>query len=125
VSRRLGRALEGGAGLALAMAVSGLLLLPVAGLQAASDVVAHPATLGAVAAVALLSAAIPLLFEFLALRSMPARQYGVLVAIEPVVATVVGATLLADLIDLRAWIAIVLISLASVGVALFSKPDGK
>ena len=125
VSRRLGRALEGGAGLALAMAVSGLLLLPVAGLQAASDVVAHPATLGAVAGVALLSAAIPLLFEFLALRSMPARQYGVLVAVEPVVATVVGAALLADVIDLRAWIAIVLITLASVGVALLSKPDGK
>jgi inner membrane transporter RhtA len=125
VSRRLGRALEGGAGLALAMAVSGLLLLPLAGLQAASDVVAHPATLGAVAGVALLSAAIPLLFEFLALRSMPARQYGVLVAVEPVVATVVGAALLADVIDLRAWIAIVLITLASVGVALLSKPDGK
>lgn len=125
VSRRVGRALEGGAGLALAIAVSGLLLLPVAGLQAASDMLAHPATIGAVVGVALLSAAIPLLFEFLALRSMPARKYGVLVAIEPVVATVVGATLLADVIDLRAWIAIVLISLASIGVALFSTPDGQ
>jgi inner membrane transporter RhtA len=123
VSRRVGRSLEGGVGLAMAMAVSGLLLFPVAGLQAVSDVAANPATLVAVAGVALFSAAIPLLFEFLALRSMPARKYGVLVSVEPVVATVVGAALLADLIDLRAWIAIVLISLASVGVALLSKPD--
>ncbi len=105
------------------MAVSGLLLFPVAGLEAVTAVAAHPATLVAVAGVALFSAAIPLLFEFLALRSMPARKYGVLVSIEPVLATVVGAVLLADRIDLRAWIAIVLISLASVGVALLSKPE--
>jgi inner membrane transporter RhtA len=123
VSRRVGRALEGGVGMALAMAVSGLLLLPVTGLQAVADVAANAATLVAVAGVALFSAALPLLFEFLALRSMPARKYGVLVSIEPVVATLVGAALLADAIDLRAWIAIVLISLASVGVALFSTPD--
>jgi inner membrane transporter RhtA len=123
VSRRLGRALDGGVGLALAMAVSGLLLFPVTGLQAFADVAASPATLAAVAGVALFSAALPLLFEFLALRSMPARKYGVLVSIEPVVATLVGAALLADVIDLRAWIAIVLISLASVGVALLSKPE--
>jgi len=35
-----------------------------------------------------------------------------------------SAVILADMIDLRAWIAVVLISLASVGVALLSKPDG-
>jgi len=122
VSRRVGRSLEGGVGLAMAMAVSGLLLFPVAGVEAATAVAANPATFVAVAGVALFSAAIPLLFEFLALRTMPARKYGVLVSIEPVVATVVGAALLADRIDLRAWIAIVLISLASVGVALLSKP---
>lgn len=123
VSRRVGRALEGGVGMALAMAVSGLLLFPVTGLQAFADVAANAATVVAVAGVALFSAALPLLFEFLALRSMPARKYGVLVSIEPVLATLVGAALLADAIDLRAWIAIVLISLASVGVALLSKPD--
>lgn len=123
VSRRVGRSLEGGVGLAMAMAVSGLLLFPVAGVEATTAVAANPATLAAVAGVALFSAAIPLLFEFLALRTMPARKYGVLVSVEPVVATVVGAGLLADVIDLRGWIAIVLISLASVGVALLSKPD--
>ena len=123
VSRRLGRALEGGVGMAMAMAVSGLLLLPVPGLQASSDLAANPATLLSVVGVALFASALPLLLEFLALRSMPARKYGVLVSIEPVLATLVGATLLADAIDLRAWIAIVLISLASVGVALLSKPE--
>src|SRR4030095_17214471 len=85
-SRSVGRALEGGVGLAVAMAVSGLILFPVAGFQAVSDLVANAGTVVAGAAVALLSAALPLLFEFLALRAVPARQYGALVSLEPVVA---------------------------------------
>lgn len=125
LSRRLGRTVEGGVGLALAMAVSGLVLFPVAGIQATAILFANPGTLVAIAGVALFSAAIPLLFEFLALRSMPARNYGVLVSLEPVVATVVGIVVLAETIDLRAWIAIVLISLASIGVALWGSSDAQ
>lgn len=121
---RLGRKVGSGVGLAMAMAVSGLLLFPAAGLQAIGVLVANPGTLVAVAGVALFSAAIPLLFEFLALRSMPAKSYGVLVSLEPVVATLVGIVALAETIDLRAWIAVVLISLASLGVAVSSKADG-
>jgi inner membrane transporter RhtA len=123
VSRRLGRMVEGGVGLAMAMAVSGLLLFPIAGPEALRDAAAVPATLFAVAGVALFSAAIPLLFEFLALRAMPPRRYGVLVALEPVVATVIGIILLAETIDLRAWLAILLISLASIGVVLLGKAN--
>jgi inner membrane transporter RhtA len=52
---------------------------------------------------------------------MPPRRYGVLVALEPVVATVIGIILLAETIDLRAWLAILLISLASIGVVLLGK----
>ena len=124
LSARLGRRVGSGVGLAMAMAVSGLLLFPAAGLQAIGVLVANPGTLVAVAGVALFSAAIPLLFEFLALRSMPAKSYGVLVSLEPVVATLVGIVALAETIDLRAWIAVVLISLASLGVAVSSKADG-
>jgi inner membrane transporter RhtA len=123
VSRRLGRAVEGGVGLAMAMAVSALLLFLVAGIEALRDAAAYPATLAAVAGVALFSAAIPLLFEFLALRAMPPRRYGVLVALEPVVATVIGIILLAETIDLRAWLAILLISLASIGVVVLGKAE--
>lgn len=121
LSARLGRAVEGGVGLALAMAVSSLVLLPVAGGRAVATLAAHPATLVAIAGVALFSAAIPLLFEFLALRSMPAKTYGVLVSLEPVVATVVGIAALAERVDVETWIAVVLISLASIGVAVSSR----
>lgn len=123
LSRRLGQSVDGGVGLALALTISSLLLFPIAGIQATADVAANPATLLAVVGVALFAAAMPFLFEYLALRSMPARKYGVLVSLEPVVATLVGAVLLQDALDLGAWIAIVLISLASVGVALASKTE--
>jgi inner membrane transporter RhtA len=120
-SARLSRKVESGVGLALAMAVAGLVLLPVAGIEALQGVAARPDTLPAIAGVALFSAAIPLLFEFVALRTMLPREYGVLVSIEPVVATVIGAVLLAETIGLRGWGAILLISLASAGVAYFRR----
>lgn len=123
--RRLGQLVESGVGVAMAMIVSGLLLAPVTGVQALTDVVAHPETLVLIAGVALFSGAIPFLFEFLALKSMPPKKFGVLVAIEPVVATVVGIVVLAEAIALRAWIAIILISLSSIGVAVSSKSDDK
>ncbi len=122
LSRCLGQSLKGGVGLALAMQVSAVILLPMAGLQALSDAMANATTIIAILGVAIFSAAIPFLLEFLALGRMPARQYGVVIALEPVVATVIGIALLAETIEPRAWIAITLISLASIGIAVLGKP---
>ena len=63
--------------------------------------------------VGMFSAGLPLLFEYLALKSMPAKTYGVLIAMEPVVATLVGFLMLGDSIGWRGWFAILLVSLAS------------
>ena len=49
------------------------LLLPLAGVSALNEVITHPATIIIVVGVALFSAAIPYLFEYLALKSMPTR----------------------------------------------------
>lgn len=121
--RRLGKVVEGGAGLALAMTIAGLVLFPFVGIGAIADVAAHPETIIAIIGVVLFSATIPLLFEFLALRTMPAKKYGVLVSLEPVVATLVGMIVLAETVGLKAWIAVVLITLASIGVALLHKAE--
>jgi inner membrane transporter RhtA len=119
--RRLGRVVEGGAGLALAMTIAGLVLFPLVGPAAIAGVAAHSATIVAIIGVVLFSAAIPLLFEFLALKTMPTKKYGVLVSLEPVVATLVGMAVLAETVGLKAWIAVVLITLASIGVALLGR----
>jgi inner membrane transporter RhtA len=121
--RRLGRSVDGGPGMALAMAISALLLLPYPGFHALADLAAHPATILAIFGVAMLTAAFPLLFEFVALKSMPARRYGVLVALEPVAATIVGVVFLHTSPDLSAWLAVLLISTASIGVALLGRQE--
>jgi inner membrane transporter RhtA len=123
LSRRLGKIVEGGASLALAMTVAGLILSPFVGVGAIAGVVAHPETIIVIAGVVLFSAAIPLLFEFLALKTTPARKYGVLVSLEPVVATLVGIVMLSETVGVRAWIAVLLITLASIGVALLHKAE--
>ena len=78
-----------------------------------------------VAGIALFSAAIPYLFEYLALKSMPTRQFGVLVALEPVVAAIVGAIALTQLMDFKTWLAVVLISSASIITSIVSVDTGK
>ena len=120
ISRHLGKSLQGGVGAALGMAVCGLLLLPFTGVPALGNLLAHPQTIIIVVGVALFSAAIPYLFEYLALKSMPTRQFGVLVALEPVVAAIVGAIVLAQFMDLKTWLAITLISIASLITSLVS-----
>ena len=114
INRRLGKQLAGGVGIALAMTVCSLLLVPIAGLSAIQTLAAHPLTLLALIGVALFSAAIPYLFEYLALKSMPPKQFGVLVALEPVVAALVGTVALMQLMNFKTWLAVVLISLASI-----------
>jgi inner membrane transporter RhtA len=125
LSRHLGKSLQGGVGAALGMAVCGLLLFPLAGVPALGNFIIHPATMIIVAGIALFSAAIPYLFEYLALKSMPTRQFGVLVALEPVVAAIVGAIALTQLMDFKTWLAVVLISSASIITSIVSVDTGK
>ena len=120
-SRRLSRQIDSGVGLALAMLVSAIALSPFAGVQALTNLANNLETIIAISAVAVFSAAIPLLFEFIALRSIPPRKFGILISFEPVVATVIGITFLSDAITLRSWIAVALISIASLGITIFDK----
>jgi inner membrane transporter RhtA len=121
LSRRLGKALEGGVGLALAMTVSGMILFPLIGLRTIPAVADTPESIPVILLVAVFSAAIPLLFEFLALKTMPPRKFGVLIALEPVIATIAGVLFLADKIGLRSYLAIFLITLASILIALLDR----
>ena len=56
---------------------------------------------------------------------MPTRQFGVLVALEPVVAAIVGALALAQWLELNTWIAVALISAASLLTAWAPSSSGK
>lgn len=93
LSARTGRAFPGGGGLALAMCIAAVLLVPV-GIPSAGDSLLDLRILGPGAAVGMLSSAIPYSAEFEALRMMPERVFGVLLSMEPAVAATAGAVVL-------------------------------
>jgi inner membrane transporter RhtA len=120
VSRRVGRIFTGVTGLALGMTVAALLLLPVG---VASGELAHvdAKLLLAAFAIALLSQAIPLSLEFVALKRLSPRAYGVLVTLEPAVAVMVGAIVLGQPVGPRTLLAVLCVTAAAVGITIFDR----
>jgi inner membrane transporter RhtA len=115
LSARTGRLFPGGSGLAIAMAVGALAILPF-GVGQAGDALLEPELLAAGAAVALVSSVIPYSFELEALRRLPARVFGVLMSLEPAVAALAGLVVLGQTLALREWLAVALVVVASAGV---------
>jgi inner membrane transporter RhtA len=115
INERVGRAFSGGGGLALAMAVGALLLVPV-GVAAAGADLLDVRVLAIGAAVAMLSSAIPYSLELEALRRTSSRVFGVLMSLEPAVAALVGLAVLGQLLGVRELAGIALVVVASVGV---------
>ena len=120
ISRRIARIFPGGSGLAMGMTLAALFLAPF-GLLDSAPVLFDPLLLLAVTAVAVLSTTIPFTLEFEALKRMPPRTYGVLVTLEPVVAVLIGAALLADRLGLEELAAVACITLAAIGATMVRK----
>jgi inner membrane transporter RhtA len=114
LAARLGRMFERGDGLALAMALSTLFLLP-SGVAAGGSDLLDPGLALTGVAVALLSSAIPYSLELEALRRLPERTFGVLMSLEPAVAALVGLAFLDQGLAGREIIAIALVIAASAG----------
>ena len=118
LSARTGSVFPGGTGLALAMCVGALALLPV-GISQAGDALLDPKILLVGFGVAMLSSAVPYSLEMEALRKLPARVFGVLMSLEPAVAALVGFVVLGELLEPRAILAVVLVTVAAVGASRF------
>jgi inner membrane transporter RhtA len=114
---RVGQAFPGGGGLALAMVVAGAVLLPVGVADAGADLLL-PAVLATGAAVAVLSSVIPYSLELEALRRMPQGVFGVLMSLEPALATLAGWLVLGQGMAARDLLAVMLVVAASAGAAL-------
>lgn len=116
ISPRVARGV-GGAGLALAMVVATLFTLPFELVAGGLESLDLGLLVGALA-VAILSTALPLSLEFEALKRMTARAYGIMVTLEPVAATVVGALVLGQALLPTALLAIACVTAAAIGVTL-------
>jgi inner membrane transporter RhtA len=113
----VGRLFPGASGLAPAMLLGALLITPW-GIASAGSALRDPQVLGAAAGVGLLSSALPWSLELEALRRLPTNVFGVVLALEPVIAALMGALFLQEHLSPRSWIAIGLVVTASAGAAL-------
>jgi inner membrane transporter RhtA len=114
LSARVGRLFSGGGGLAIAMAAGAAALLPV-GLVSAGAALLDGRTLLLGLIIGLLSSVIPYSLEMESLRRLPTRVFGVLMSTEPVVGALAGLIFLGQLLDFRALVAILLVTVAAVG----------
>ncbi len=117
---RVGRDFVGDTGLALSMGVAALVLLPL-GVWSGGMTLLNPKILLLGVGVAILSTVIPFTLELEALRRLPARVFGILMSLEPAVATLVGFLVLREITGLRALLALALIVIASGGVSFFQQ----
>jgi inner membrane transporter RhtA len=116
-SAETGRQTRGLDGLALAMAVGGVLSLPF-GWATAGTTLLRPEILALGFAVAMLSSMVPYAFELIALRRIAASVFAILMTLGPATAAVAGFLLLGQQLNGLEIAGIVLVIAASMGAVL-------
>jgi inner membrane transporter RhtA len=114
LSARIGGRSEGLGGLAVAMAISGLVLAPFGLAQGAAEM-GSASVLARGLAVGVLSSAFPYALEIEALRRLPNAVFGVMMSLEPAVAALVGYIALSQGLNWSEAVAIALVVMASAG----------
>jgi inner membrane transporter RhtA len=116
-SARVGRAIPGIDGLAVALAIATVLCAPL-GMGGAIAAIGKPEVLLTFLLVAVLSSVIPYAFELEALRRLPTRVFGVLSSLGPAIAAVAGVVVLGQALGWRETAALLLVTVASVGITV-------
>jgi inner membrane transporter RhtA len=119
-SARVGGQVPGQGGLAVALAVGALALLPV-GARGVAPLVRSPHLLLLAGGTAVLASVIPYSLELAALRRLPPPVFGVLLSLEPAVAAAAGLLLLGQALGPLQWTAVGVVVLASVGSTLTAR----
>lgn len=118
--QRAGNALHGGIAATMGMTVATLVALPFS-LALDGDRMFNTSILPLAFSIALLSSAIPYSLEMIALKRLPTKTFGILMSLEPAMASCVGLILLNELLLPTQWLAIVFIIIASLGSVLGAK----
>lgn len=106
-----------GSGLALTLLVAALLLTPL-GLASGGSDLADGRVLALGLAVAVLGSMLPFALELAALHQLSAATFGILLSLEPAVAALAGAVVLAQVPSAVEALAVVLVVAASAGASL-------
>jgi len=122
LAQRVGRVFPGASGLAFALAIGAVAVLPI-GIAAAGTNLLDPSVLARGLAVAVLSSAVPYSLELFALRRMRASVFGVLMSLEPAMAALSGLVFLGQHLRAREWAAVVCVMVASIGATRGARAD--
>jgi inner membrane transporter RhtA len=116
LASRTGRLFPGGGGLAIAMVVGALVVLPAGVVQGGGDLLVVHLLLAA-AVVAFASSIVPYSLELEALRRLPESVFGVLMSVEPAVAALAGWIVLEQALGTADVLSIGLVVVATAGAA--------
>ena len=111
---KVGNTVPGREGLAVAVGVGALLLLPL-GAAGTTAVLANPGAIALALATGVLASVIPYSLEFSALRRIPTRTFGILLSIEPAIAAIAGWLLLSQHMGWAGIVGVLVVVAASVG----------
>ncbi len=114
LAQRVGRAVPGLTGLAIALAAGAVLVAPYGVADGGAGLV-HASAVGKGAAIAVLSSAIPYSLELAALRRLRAATFGILMSLEPAMAALSGLVFLGQHLRALEWVAVGCVIVASVG----------
>ena len=120
LNRTIGKRMVGIEGTAVAAGVSSLIFLPVGTVIIAAT---QPPlwVLGFAVAAGVLASAFPYVADMIALRTVPAHLFGLLMSINPIYAALIGAVFLSQTLGLLEWIGIVLIVSANVAALALAR----
>lgn len=115
IAKRTATMFSGTTGLTLAMTFAAVTSLPFGFLSGGKSLLDF-SFLASGFGVSLLATMIPFSLEFLTLKRMSTRTFGVLMSAEPSTAALIGLAVLHEHLALRAWAALALVTIATVGV---------
>lgn len=113
--KRLGH-LHAGHSVSLGLVAAALVVVPV-GVGHAGSALLAPGVLLVGLGVAILSSAIPISLEMVALKRLPQQAFGIMISVEPAVAALLALVVLGEDLSATQWLAIGLIVAASMGSA--------
>jgi inner membrane transporter RhtA len=113
-------------GLAVAMGVAALVSTPL-GVATAGTALLNPVAVGLAVGVALVATVVPYALDNIALRNLPESTFGVLMSLDPALATVAGLLILGQGLGPAEVLATALVIVASMGAVATTRtsPDAR
>ncbi len=120
VGQKVADRVHGGKAVALGMAFSIFLTLPVGMIHAGATLWSWSVLPWGIG-IAILSSAIPYSLEMMALKHIPTKTFGLMMSLEPAAGAIIGLMVLHELLSPQQWLAILLVIVASAGSSLTAK----